>query len=324
MLTYHQLRTFVTVARTGSLTKAARELRLSQPSVSLHLGALTRFLDARLFERPEGRFRLTSAGEIFRPYAEEALAGLRVLQQDIESLNGRLAGPLAVGTTYVMSRYVLPSALSRFLEQYPGIDLQLHVEFAEPLFGELLANALDVMCYIDVPTPPGLTTELLCREELIVFASPRSPLAGRRRVTPRALTQQPFVAPASPSLRALIEAKLRTAGVTPRLAAEGRHHDTVKNLVERNAGYSMLLRASVADELASGRLVAFSLGGPPITADLVAAFRSRPAISPLVREFIQFVRNDIMRARESSVRQPPGAPKPGRRPLRATRKTGRR
>jgi DNA-binding transcriptional LysR family regulator len=323
MMTYHQLRAFVTVARTGSLTRAARELDLTQPTVSLHLSTLTRFLDARLFERHDGHLRLTPAGEKLLLYAEEALAGLRILQQDIESLNGRLAGPLAVGTTYVMSRYVLPSALARFLEQYPGIDLQLHVEFAEPLFGELLANALDVMCFIDVPTPPGLTTEVLCREEFILFASPRSPLAGRRRVTRRELSKQPFVAPVSPSLRELLETKLRAAGVTPRVAAEGRHHDTVKNLVERNAGYSMLIRASVADELAGGRLVALSLDGPPITADLVVAFRSRQVVSPLVREFIHFVRNDINRARESS-RKPPGAPTESHQPTRAARNTGRR
>src|SRR5712691_10747766 len=160
MITYHQLRTFVTAVRTGSLTRAARELHLTQPSLSLQLRALTRYLDAPLFERHRGRRRLTPAGEKFRPYAEEALAGL--------------------------------------LEQYPGIDLQLRVEFAEPLFGELSANALDVMCYINVPTPPGLTTELLCRDEFIVFASPRNPVAGRGRVTPRQLSQQPFVAPASP------------------------------------------------------------------------------------------------------------------------------
>jgi DNA-binding transcriptional LysR family regulator len=302
MITYHQLRTFVTAARTGSLTKAARELNLTQPSLSLQLRSLTRYLDAPLFERYRGRLRLTPAGEKFRPYAEEALAGLRILQQDVESLNGRLAGPLAVGATYVMSRYVLPSTLARFLEQYPGIDLQLRVEFVEPLFGELSANALDVMCYIDVPTPPGLTTEVLGRDEFIVFASPRNPLAGRARVTPRQLSQQPFVAPASPSLRALIEAKLRTTGVIPSVAAEGRHHDTVKNLVEREGGYSMLIRTSVADELASGRLVALSLGGPPMTADLVAAFPSRPVSSPLVREFIQFVRNDLKRDPDSSER----------------------
>jgi len=321
MITYHQLRTFVTVSRTGSLTKAARELHLSQPTMSLHLAALARFLDARLFERRDGRVGLTPAGKKLCPYAEAALAGLRTVQQDIESLNGRLAGPLAVGTTYVMSRYVLPSVFARFLEQHPRIDLQLHVELVEPLLGELSANALDVMCYIDVPTPtpPGLTTEVLGQDRFVVFASPRHPLAGRRQVSPAQLSQHPFVAPGSASLRHLIEAKLRTAGVVPRVAAEGRHHDTIKTLVERDEGYSMLITPAVADELATGRLVALSLLGPPLVADLVAAFQS--PISPLVREFIDFVRDDINRPRGRDVRKHPRLDRRGPQPRAASQKT---
>lgn len=79
----------------------------------------------------------------------------------------------------------------------------------------------------------------------------------------------------------------------------------------------MLIRASVADELASGRLVALSLDGPPMTAELVAAFQSRPVISPLVREFIQFVRDDLSTDRDSG-----GAA--GRRTTRAAQKRDRR
>lgn len=326
MITYRQLRTFVTVARTGSLTKAARELNLSQPTMSLHLAALTRFLDARLFERRDGRLRLTPAGAKLSPYAEEALAGLRLVLQDIAWLNGRLAGPLAVGTTYVMSRYVLPSVLARFLEQYPRIALQLHVEMVEPLLDELSANALDAMCYIAVPTatPPGLTIEVLGHDRFVVFASPRHPLAGRRQVTARQLSQYPFVAPASTALRDLIESTLRTAGVIPRAAAEGRHHDTIKNLVERNQGYSMLINAAVADELASGRLVALNLDGPPMMADLVAAFQPRPGVSALVRAFIDFVRADLNGAHEPDVLPPSRAATARQQPRRRVRAAGRR
>ena len=116
MITYHQLRTFLAVSRTGSLTRAARELNMTQPTVSLQLNALRDFLGTPLFQ-------------------------------------GSLADPLAVGATFVVSRYVLPSALSRFREQFPDVDLQLHVEFPEPLFRDLLSNALDAGCHIGARTP---------------------------------------------------------------------------------------------------------------------------------------------------------------------------
>src|ERR1700693_5772294 len=106
MITYNQLRTFLAVTRTGHLTKAARELHTSQPTVSLQLGALRKSLGIALLERHENGFRLTPAGEKLRRYAEDVLDGLRILRQDIEALKGSLGGPLAVGTTFGVSRYV--------------------------------------------------------------------------------------------------------------------------------------------------------------------------------------------------------------------------
>ena len=86
MITYHQLRTFLTVVRLGNLSKAARELNSTQPTVSSQLHALRDFLGAPLFERPSGKFRLTPAGEMLHRYAEEAVGKLRILQQDVNAL----------------------------------------------------------------------------------------------------------------------------------------------------------------------------------------------------------------------------------------------
>ncbi len=96
-ITYPQLRTFLAVVRARSLTKAARELNTSQPTVSLQLRALRKSLGATLIERPNNDFRLTPAGEKLRGYAEETLGGLRTVKQEIAALKGTLAGPLAVG-----------------------------------------------------------------------------------------------------------------------------------------------------------------------------------------------------------------------------------
>jgi DNA-binding transcriptional LysR family regulator len=91
-ITYHQLQTFLMVARSGNLTKAAQEFRATQPTVSLQLRSLRQSLGTPLFERPGGRFRLTAAGERLRRYAEEALDGLRMMHQDIAVMKGSLVG----------------------------------------------------------------------------------------------------------------------------------------------------------------------------------------------------------------------------------------
>ena len=304
MITYHQLRTFLVVVRTGSLTKAARELNATQPTVSLQLRAIQKFLGKQIFDRDGTGLRLTPAGEKLRRYADEVLGGLRALQQDIAALDGVIAGPLGVGATFIVSRYVLPSTLFRFREQFPDVNVHLHMDLPEPLFQALATNTLDVICYLKVRTPPGLTVEPVGVDELVIVVSPAHPLARRRRVTPRELGERPFVAAISSPLRDLIEAKLRDVGVTPKIAAEGSHHDVVKKLVERNVGYSALIRTAVADELANGRLVALKLDGPPILSEVVMAYPSRTGASPLVREFIRFVRNDLCGDRGSFPSRP--------------------
>jgi DNA-binding transcriptional LysR family regulator len=302
MITHHQLQAFLAVARTGNITKAARELKTKQPTVSLQLGALRRFLGMPLFERPGGKFRLTAAGERLKRYAEDVVSGLRSLQQDIDllkaslitPLHGALVGSFGLGYTFVLSRYVMPSVLSRFLAKFSGVEIHLVVDLPEPLFDALARGSLDVVCLMNTFVPPGLTAEKVGEEALVVFVSPRHPLAARGRVTPRELSTQPFIASLSPALRSFVDTKLRGAGVTPRVAAEALHHDTIKSLVAREFGYSIVIRSVIANELATGELVALTLEAPPIVIDLVAVYRSTPDLPPVIREFIDFTRRELL------------------------------
>ena len=314
MITYHQLRTFVTVARTGSPTRAARELRASQPTVSLALNALRKFLGAPLLERDGALFRLTPVGEKLRRYAEETLGGLRILQQDAATFTGRVAGPLALGATFTVSRYILPSPLYRFREQFPDVKLQVYLD-APPqhLFSALFANTLDLACYVNVRTPTALTIEPIGNEQLVIVASPRHPLAGRRRVSPQELSAHPFIASGVQDFRDMADERLRDVGVTPLVAGEGQHQDAVRRLVEENAGYSLLIRSAVAEQLANSTLVMLKLDGAPFLTDVVVAYRSRSVIPPLVRQFTAFVRAELAHGRpadtgQHSRRRPRAAP----------------
>jgi len=292
--------------------------------VSLQLQALRKFLGAPLFERPPSGFRLTPAGERLRRYAEEALGGLRTLQQDVASLQGSVAGRLDVGLTDVMNRYVLPSTLSRFLGQFPGVEAQIYVEFAESMFSALLRNRLDVGCFINVNLPPGLTVETLFAEALVVFVSPHHPLARRRRVAPDELSRHPFVTSVSPPLRTLMDAKLRSVGVTPRVTSEARHPDAIKTLVEHDGGYSMLVAPAVASELASGQLLAVRLDGPPIRTELVAEDRSGMSVAPIVRRFIDFIRAQLVATKRDGRDLTGASPRSASRGHGSRRRAGRR
>jgi len=302
MITFHQLQTFLVVARTGSLTQTARELGASQPTVSLQLKTLARLLGGPLVERHGRGVRLTRAGESLRLYAREVLDGLRALREHVQALNGGQAGSLALGASATTGGYILPSILGRFRARFPQVEIQLHVDSPEHLFRDLLAHALDLVFSVGVRVPSGLTVEPVCDEELAIIVSPRHPLARRRRIIARDLSSQPLVTslPGAP-FRELVEEKLREAGVTPRVTIEARHPEAMKKLVENDMGYSLLFRPSVADELRSRRLVALRLHGSPIMGQLIMAFRPHPVPSPLVRQFVQFVRAELVTPRRQRV-----------------------
>ena len=321
-ITYHQLQTFLAVARCGNLSKVARELNATQPTVSLQLRSLRKSLGLPLFERPGGRFRLTPAGERLRRYAEEALEGLRGMQQDIAVLKGSLAGSLAVGMTYFVVNRVMPR-LPRFRAQFPGVNVQVHAGRPEPLFTQLLADALDVVCFLKMRTPPGLAFEPFGQEELVIIASSHHRLARRRRVSAAELSEEHLLVSNVSAFRELVEEKLRAAGVTPRTVDEVQNYETVKELVERNMGYSMHVKPMVAAELAAGRLVALRLDGPPMLGDLVVGFRSRPAVSPLIQEFSRFLRAEHGRSRGSAASAALGRTATADRASPAPRRRGR-
>ena len=311
-ITYHQLQTFLAVARSGNLTQVARELNATQPTVSLQLRSLRKSLGVQLFERPGGRFRLTPAGERLRRYAEEALEGLRAMQQDMAVLKGSLAGSLAVGLTYFVVDRVMPR-LPRFRAQFPGVNVQVRVDRPDPLFTQLLAETLDVVCFLKMRTPPGLTLEPFGQEELVIITSSRHRLARRRRISAEELSEERLVVSTVSAFSELVEAKLRAAGVIPRLVDEVQNYETVKEQVGRNMGYSMHVKPMVAAELAAGELVAHRLDGPPIFGELVVGFRSRPAVSPLIQEFARFLRAERARPRISTVLSPRGRKSMARR-----------
>jgi DNA-binding transcriptional LysR family regulator len=318
-ITYHQLQTFLAVARSGNLTKVARELNATQPTVSLQLRTLAKSVGLPLFERPGGRFRLTPAGERLRRYAEEALEALREFQQDVAVLKGSLTGSLAVGVTFFAVSRLLPQALPRFRARFPGVDLHVHVDRPEPLFNQLAANALDIACYVKVRTPPDLVVESVGHEELVIIASPQHPLAGRSRISAEELSEQRLVVSHVSVFRELVEAKLRAIGVTPRTVTEARNYDAVNELVDGNVGYALHIKTIVAGEIAAGRFVALRVECPPILEEIVVAYRPRASGSPLVQELVRFLRAELTHASKRNAPKRSARPSRRRRAARAGR-----
>lgn len=291
MITFAQLRTLLGVARLGSLTRAARELRTTQPTVTLQIKTLSREVDAPLVERQGRGVRLTPTGEAMQAYAQQVLDGLRALKEDVAVLRGGQAGSISVGASATVGGYLLPQILSRFRKECPKVQVFLQVDSPEHLFRDLLANELDLAFSIEVELPRGLSSEPLREEEMMIVISPQHPLARKKRVKAHELSALPLVTSLKGALfRELVESKLREAGVEPHVAFEARHPEAMKNLVQSNLGYGVLFRPSVAAEIQTGRLTPLKLTGHTLKGRIVMVYRSHKQLSALARNLAKFVR----------------------------------
>ena len=145
-----QLEIFSAVARCGSLTKAAEEVHLTQPAVSMQVKQLEDVLGLPLFE-PEGRgIHLTEAGRDFAQHIEEVLDRVAYLNELAARWRGVRRGRIRLGVVST-AKYFAPRLLAHFLKSHPGIDFRLSVHNREEILAELGANTLD---FVIMGRPP--------------------------------------------------------------------------------------------------------------------------------------------------------------------------
>ncbi len=133
-----QLRYFAAVAQTGRFSRAARECRVAQPSLSQQIIKLEEEVGERLFERTQRKALLTPAGSLLLPHAVSILEAARVGQQEIREMGGQLRGKILLGALPTIAPYFLPEIIYSFRKKYPAVDLTLHEDMTQQLYVLLL------------------------------------------------------------------------------------------------------------------------------------------------------------------------------------------
>jgi DNA-binding transcriptional LysR family regulator len=185
------LRTFDAVARTLSVTQAARELHYAQSSVSDQIQALERELGVELLDRSQRRVRLTPRGVTLAEYTERILK----LLQEARWAVSRPGAEVAVGALETVSLHLLPAVLARHRSLYPQARVRVTQGNRGELYQAVRRGDLDLCLTFGAPPPDaGLLAETLAEEPLVVIAPPDHPLAGRGRAPLAELAAEPFLA----------------------------------------------------------------------------------------------------------------------------------
>jgi LysR family transcriptional regulator, low CO2-responsive transcriptional regulator len=290
-LNLNQMRSFVTVANRLSFTLAAEDLHLTQPAVSLQIKALERSVRVRLFDRRGNVLALTEAGRALYDSASAMLHAEEQANRVLAELSGARRGRLTVGANTTGGMYVMPEVLAAFREEWPEVEVELHVEPAVRIFERIHQNIIDVGFVGGPVHDERFSVEHVAPDPLVLIFSPRHAFAGRKRVTLADLAEQPFIVPEPTSImRVQFERALREAGVAIKIGLQLHEAEPVKKAVEANLGVGIVPAFAVVREIAAGHLLTAKIEGLAIERHLEMVSRRDKYFTPLTQRFREFVR----------------------------------
>jgi len=246
------LRYFVAVAGTGHMTRAAEQLGIQQPPLSLQIKALERELGVLLFKRHPRGVALTDAGRLFQAEALRMLQDMEAMKQRMARVAQGQTGTLAVGfTSSAAAHRFMPEALRAFRRAHPGVELQLREDNAAELTEALAAGRLHCgLLRVPVARPEGLVFETLLREPVWVampsdhrFATAATGKKPAKPLPLSKLCEEGIILvrrPGAPGLYAELLALCHAQGLRPRVVAEVDRMMTNLNLVAAGVGLSVV------------------------------------------------------------------------------------
>lgn len=290
--TLHQLAVFLTVARLRSYSRAADELLLSQPSVSMQVRQLERVMGGMpLLERAGRRLLLTDAGEELQVYARDALARIDDAMLVMHELQGMKRGRLRIAADTTAGVYVVPPLLGAFRALYPRIGISMSVVNRTTVQEKLMAHDVDVAVMGHTVPGEDLVVTPLRINRLVVIAPPCHRLVGARAIPLDDLQDEAFVVREQGSgTRASMQRIFGASGLVPTIVMELSDNGAIKQAVAAGIGLAVLSEAALELELAAGRLCVLDVQGFPLVRHWYTVYLAHKRLTPPVRAFLDVLR----------------------------------
>lgn len=236
------LKAFLIVAETGSFSRAAEKLFLTQPAISKRISSLESELDTRLFDRIGHRINLTEAGKSLLPRAQRILIEVEDSRRAVANLTGSVSGPLSIGTSHHIGLHRLPPVLREFTQVYPQVHLNIEFMDSEAACNSVLHGELELgIVTLPLENDPSLRLLPIWHDPLAIVVAPGHPLSKKKKIEARQLSEYPSVLPSSGTFtREVLERTLKPLGVELHTGMATNYLETIKMLVSVGLGWSVL------------------------------------------------------------------------------------
>ena len=288
---FRQLECFLVVAKLGSMSRAAEEMFLTQPSLTARIAQLEKEMGGQLFVRTKQGMRLTELGSEFIPYAERCVGSVEDGKQHLKDLQEGTKGHLRLGVLPRVSVYTLPTLLEEFALAHPRILVSVMTGHSKDVLDMVLSEEVQIGLVRSVDHP-DVDNIPLYEEELILVVNPQHRFAHREDVVLSDLeNEQLILFDRSSSNYELTKSLFREAEVREPRIMELDHIEAAKRMVEHHLGVAFLPRQATPRAVAAGRLCVVEVSNCPRLQRSIVALRRRDAVSTgAAAAFLKLVR----------------------------------
>ncbi len=284
-----QLRIFVAAAKHGSFARAAEEMHISPPAVSMQISDLETSVGLPLFDRVGRSASLTMTGEYFLVHARRILGSLREAEDTIARFRGLKGGTLRIGMVST-AKYFVPRLLARFRTEHPAVELRLSVGNRESLVESLTRNDVDLAIMGRPPRELATRAEPFAAHPYVIVSSPTHPLAQLEHVRAAALASQPFIVrEPSSGTRASMAQYFRDHQIEPFALMEMPSNETIKQAVIADMGIAFLSLHTLGLELQFGLLKILPVEDLPLMRRWFVIHPQAKTLSPAAESFRYFI-----------------------------------
>lgn len=275
--TLHQLHIFLEVARHQNITKAAREMYMTQPALSIQLKNFQTQFEIPLTEKVGKKLFLTDFGKSIAEIAEKILEEAESLKYKTKDYKGLLTGKLKISSAST-GKYVIPYFLSKFIHKYPGIDLKLDVSNKTKVVRNLQNNEIDFALVSVVPDGVAINEEILLENKLYLVnssgeISEDKPIIYREEGSATRSAMNKYF-----------------SNRDKRKSIQLTSNEAVKQAVIADLGYSIIPLIGIKNELSNEQVHIIPAKGLPITTHWRLIWLKNKTLSPIANAYLEFIR----------------------------------
>ena len=280
-LTLRQIRIFLSAAKHMSFSRAAEELHISAPAISIQIKEMEDDIGVSLFTRENRKVALTSAGEYFLLYARRVSSTLNEANTMMERFRGTQFRYLKIGLVST-AKYFVPHMLVEFKKDFPNLQIKIEARNRQQLVELLRDGEIDVAIMGLPPKEIDTRAESFANHPHVFIANPNNLLAGQFNIPPDALTKYEIISrePGS-GTRAIMEKYFAEHGIAPIVSMQMSSNETIKQAVIADLGISFVSLHTICSELANKQIVLLDIQDTPIIRTWhVVALNKRNASQP--------------------------------------------